>query len=65
MLIKQMLEQHEVVVLIQGGNSLSVMPYLAFGGELRVLVDSRHIEYARSLYEAYFEAEDGTDFSSE
>jgi len=65
MLIKQMLEQHEVVVLIRGGNSLSVMPHLAFGGELRVLVDSRQFEYARALYEAYFEAEDGTDYISE
>jgi hypothetical protein len=65
MLIKQMLEQHEVIVLIQGGNSLSVMPHLAFGGELRVLVDSRQIDYARSLYKAYFEVEDGTDFTTE
>lgn len=65
MLIKQTLEQHDVVVLIRGGNSLSVMPHLAFGGELHVLVDSRQFEYARSLYEAYFEAEDGTDYTPE
>lgn len=62
MLIKQMLEQHDVVVLVKGGNSLSVMPHLAFGGELRVMVDGRQYELARSLYEAYFEVKDEEEF---
>ena len=57
MLIKQMLQGNDVVVLVKGGHSLSVMPHLAFGGELRVMVDSRQLEFARSLYNAYFESE--------
>jgi hypothetical protein len=57
MLIKQTLEQHGVSVLIQGGHSISVMPYLAFGGELRVLVASDQLDYARELYAAYFESD--------
>jgi hypothetical protein len=65
MLIKQTLEQHGVTVLIKGGHSISVMPHLAFGGELRVLVDSDQIEYARALYEAYFESDEETDYIEE
>ncbi|HWN97830.1 MAG TPA: hypothetical protein VNS63_01010 [Blastocatellia bacterium] len=62
MLIKQTLEQNGVTVILQGGHFLSVMPSLAFGGELRVLVPRHQLEYARALYEAYFEAGDETEF---
>jgi hypothetical protein len=65
MLIKQMLQGNDIAVLVQGGHSLSVMPHLAFGGELRVMVDSRQLEFARSLYEAYFESKDGGEFAAE
>lgn len=65
MLIKQMLEQNGVAVIVQGGHALSVLPQLVFGGELRVLVDSEEIEYARELYKAYFESDDDTDFIEE
>ena len=65
MLIKQMLQGHDVAVLVQGGHSLSVMPHLAFGGELRVMVDSRRLEFARSLHEAYFESEGEGEFAAE
>ncbi|MGH9827678.1 MAG: hypothetical protein ACREDR_31035, partial [Blastocatellia bacterium] len=41
MLIKQMLELNEVDVLVKGAHSMSVMPQLAFCGELRVLVRAR------------------------
>jgi hypothetical protein len=64
MLIKQTLEAHDVAVIVQGGNSLSLMPQLAFGGELRILVDSSQLEAAKSLYEAYFEGQ-GEDFRLE
>ena len=65
MLIKQMLQGNDVAVLVQGGHSLSVMPHLAFGGELRVMVDLRQLEFARSLYEAYFESEGEEEFGAE
>ncbi|HEY7547360.1 MAG TPA: hypothetical protein VID27_20865 [Blastocatellia bacterium] len=65
MLIKQMLEQNGVAAIVQGGHALSVLPQLVFGGELRVLVDSEEIEYARELYRAYFESDDDTDFIEE
>jgi len=58
MLIKQTLESHDVPVIIQGGNALSVMPNFAFMGELRVLVESEQLEFARALYTAYFESEE-------
>src|SRR6185503_2668820 len=45
MLVKQTLEQNGVAVILQGGNFLSVMPSLAFGGELRVLVPRHQLEY--------------------
>jgi hypothetical protein len=42
------------------------MPSLAFLGELRVLVPRDQLEYARALYEAYFEAsEEQGDFTRE
>ena len=65
MLIKQMLQRNDVAVLVQGGHSLSVMPYLAFGGELRVMVDFRQLEFAQSLYKAYFESEHEGEFAEE
>ena len=65
MLIKQVLEQHDVPVIVQGAHSLSVMPHLAMFGELRVLVDSHRLDLARRVYAAYFETDDDTDFSAE
>ena len=62
MLIKQMLEQNHVAALLKGGSSISVLPYLAFGGQLIVLVDASRIEYAKELYTAYFESEEGVDY---
>src|SRR5215831_4710075 len=55
MLIKETLEQNGVAVVVSGANSLSVLPHLAFSGELRILVGSDQIEFARELYHAYFE----------
>jgi hypothetical protein len=65
MLIKQVLEQHDVGVIVQGGHSLSVMPHLAMFGELRVLVDSDRLDLARRVYAAYFETSDDTEFAVE
>ena len=65
MFIKETLEQNYVTVLIQGAHSLSLMPHLAFGGQLRVLVSRDQLEYARALYRAFFEGEEGTDYSAE
>ena len=65
MFIKETLEQNNVAVMIQGMHSLSLMPYLAFGGQLRVLVDRDQLEYARALYSAYFESDEGTDYIEE
>ncbi len=65
MLIKQTLEQHGVTALIHGGHSISVMPYLAFSGEMRVLVAKRQLSQAKELYKAYFESDDETDFIEE
>ena len=62
MFIKETLAQNNVAVIIQGMHSLSLMPYLAFGGQLRVLVDRDQLEYAKALYKAFFESEDGTDY---
>ncbi|GEM_PF-1186489 len=62
MLIKQTLEQNGVITLVQGANAISVMPQLAFGGELRVLVDKEKLEYARALYQSYFEGDGDTDY---
>ena len=63
--IKETLEQNHVAVLIQGMHSLSLMPHLAFGGQLRVLVGRDQLEYAKAVYRAYFESEDGTDYIAE
>jgi len=65
MLIKQTLEQNNVAVMIQGMHSLSLMPHLAFGGQLRVLVARDQLEYAQALYKAYFESDEGTDYDEE
>jgi len=65
MLIKETLEQNHVAVMIQGMHSLSVMPHLAFGGQLRILVGSQQFEYASALYKAYFESDDETDYIAE
>lgn len=62
MLIKQTLEQNGVVATIQGGQSISLLPHLAFGGELRVFVASDQLDYARALYKAYFESDEEIDF---
>jgi hypothetical protein len=65
MLIKQVLEQHDVHAILQGGHSLSVMPHLAMFGELRLLVDSAKLDLARRVYAAYFETSDDMEFSAE
>jgi hypothetical protein len=65
MFIRQTLEQNHVSVLIQGLHSLSVMPHLAFGGQLRVLVARDQIEYAQALYKAFFESDEETDYIEE
>jgi putative signal transducing protein len=64
-LIKETLEQNGVAALVQGGHALSVLPHLAFGGELRVLVDESQIEFARQLYQSYFESDDDIDYIQE
>ncbi len=65
MLVKQTLEQNGVTVMIHGEHSLSVQPHLVFGGQLRVLVPSDHLEFARDLYKAYFEGNEETDYIEE
>jgi len=65
MLVKQVLEQHDVHAIVQGGHSLSVMPHLALLGELRVLVESERLDLARRIYAAYFETADDMEFSVE
>jgi hypothetical protein len=65
MLIKQTLEQNGIATLLQGGNFISMMPSLAFGGELRILVPRHQLEYARALYEAYFENGGESDYLSD
>jgi Putative prokaryotic signal transducing protein len=65
MFIKETLEQNNVGVMIQGMHSLSLLPQLAFGGHLRVLVPRDQLEYAQALYKAYFESEEGSDYSEE
>ena len=63
--IKETLEQNHVVVMIQGMHSLSLMPYLAFGGQLRVFVARHQLEYARALYKAFFESDEESSYSVE
>jgi hypothetical protein len=65
MLIKQTLETNGVPVIVKGGNSLSVLPHLAFSGELRVLVASDQLDFARELHHAYFEGSQETDYADE
>ncbi|HLF84218.1 MAG TPA: hypothetical protein VI837_08600 [Blastocatellia bacterium] len=65
MFIKETLEQNNVAVMIQGMHSLSLMPHLAFGGQLRVLVGRDQFDYAQALYKAYFESDEGTDYVEE
>lgn len=65
LLIKEMLEQNGIPTFVKGGHSLSVMPQLAFGGELRVLVASNRLEYAQALYRAYFDNDEDNDFIPE
>lgn len=65
MLIKQLLEQHDVRVIVQGAHSLSVMPHLALLGELRVLVESERLDLAQRIYAAYFETGEDMDFSAD
>ena len=63
--IKETLEQNGIITLVKGGNAISLLPHLAFGGELRVLVDSQQIEFARELYQAYFENQENIDYLPE
>ena len=65
MLIKQVLEQHDIRVIVQGAHSLSVMPHLAMFGELRVLVESERLDLARHVYTAYFETGEDIEFPTE
>lgn len=65
MLIKETLEQNNVAVLIQGMHSLSMMPHLAFGGQLRVLVERSQLAYATALFKAYFESDGETNYIAE
>ena len=65
MLVKQTLEQNGVTVMIHGEHSLSVQPHLVFGGQLRVLVPSDQLEFARDLYKAYFESDECAEYFEE
>jgi hypothetical protein len=65
MFIKETLEQNNVAVMIQGMHSLSLMPYLAFGGQLRLLVARDQHEYAKALYKAFFESDEDSNYSEE
>jgi hypothetical protein len=62
MLIQQTLEQHGILVYVHGGNAVSLMPHLAFSGELRVLVNREQKEQAFEIYKAYFENDEGVDY---
>jgi hypothetical protein len=65
MMIKQTLEQNGIPVMIPGGNALSIMPHLAFSGELRVLVEECNASQAREIYDAYFAGEESIDYPTE
>jgi len=65
MFIKATLEQNNIAVLIHGIHSSWVMPHLAFGGRLRVLVRREQLDYAKAIYKAYFEGEEDIDYLSE
>jgi hypothetical protein len=58
MIVKEVLEHNGVATLVQGSNAMSVLPHLAFAGELRVMVARNQIDFARELYHAYFERDD-------
>lgn len=62
MLVKQMLEQNGVAATVQGGQSMSMLPHLAFVGQLRIFVDKDQLDYARALYSAYFESDEEIDY---
>jgi len=65
MLIQQILEQNGVTAFVPGANAFSVMPHLAFSGEMRVMVSRDQLEYARQLYSAFFESDIDTDYDSQ
>jgi len=65
MLIQQILEQNGVTAIVPGANAFSVMPHLAFSGEMRVMVSVDQLEYARQLYSAYFESDSDTQYDSQ
>jgi hypothetical protein len=65
MLIKQILEQNGVAAFVPGANAFSVMPHLAFSGEMRIMVSSDQFDYARQLYSAYFEGDSNTLYDSQ
>jgi len=65
MLIQQALEQNGVAAIVLGGNAFSVMPHLAFSGEMRVLVSRAQLEYAHQLYSAYFQNDGETEYDEE
>ena len=65
MLIKQTLDQNGVPAMVLGGNAFSVMPHLAFSGEMRVMVRRAQLERACELYAAYFQNEGETDYDDE
>lgn len=62
MLVKQKLEQNGVRAWVPGGNAISVLPQLAFGGELRVFVEKEKLEFAREIYKAYFDTDEDVDY---
>ena len=65
MLIQQILEQNGVTAFVPGANAFSVMPHLAFSGEMRVMVSRDQLEYARQLYTAYFEGDRDAHYDSQ
>jgi hypothetical protein len=65
MLIKQTLEQNGIRVVVNGANSLSVLPHLAFSGELRVMVPGDQLDFAKELYHAYFEGNRDEDYEDD
>ena len=65
MLVRQTLEQNGIGVMMQGEHSLSVQPHLVFGGQLRVMVPDKQLHFARELYKAYFQGDEGTEYFAE
>ncbi len=62
MLVIQKLEQHGVWAWVQGANAISVLPQLAFGGELRVFVEKEKLDFAQEIYKAYFDTDGDVDY---